>query len=172
MFHRVIPLICGIDLAGIESRPTGICLLHTQPSFHTLHADSEILTLIRSTTPSLVAIDAPLSFSHAHFRDGDSELRKKYPILPLTFAGMQKLAQRGISMKSNISPPVIEVYPHASKQVLEITSKQDLLSYGFPTLPATIHELDAAVAALTGLYYLQGKYTAYGIDDPIILPAK
>jgi predicted nuclease with RNAse H fold len=168
----VISLICGIDLAGIESRPTGICLLHTQNSFQTLYADVEILTLLRSISPSLVAIDAPLSYAGNHFRDGDSELRKHYPLLPLTFTGMQKLARRGMSLKSSISSPVIEVYPHASKKILRISGKGDLSSYGFSTLPATIHELDAAVAALTGLYYVQGKYRAYGTKDPIIVPVK
>lgn len=180
--HRYIPvvntgrtkmsLICGIDLAGTESRPTGICLLDTTQRFHTLYTDEDIYALVQSTAPSLVAVDAPLSYTGQPFRDGDAHLRREYPLLPLTFKGMQKLAQRGIQLKSHLSPPLIEVYPHASKHRLGIQTSEDLRIYGFSTLPGSIHELDAAAAALTGQYYLRGKYTMYGICDPIIVPVK
>ena len=165
-------MICGIDLAGSESRPTGLCLLHTHQSFHTLFIDIDILSFLQSFTPSLVAIDAPLSFHGSSFRECDRELRKEYPILPLTFKGMQALTRRGIGLKAHILAPVIEVYPHASKKILGIIGKEDLLSRGFSTLPSTIHELDAGVAALTGQYYLQGLYTAYGTCDRIIVPVE
>ncbi|MBU7019386.1 MAG: DUF429 domain-containing protein [Theionarchaea archaeon] len=163
-------MICGIDLAGVESRPTGICILNHSPSFYTLYTNEEILSLVNKVTPLIAAMDAPLSFHGEHFRDGDLELRKEYPILPLTFKGMQKLSQRGITLKSLLSCPVIEVYPHASKKILGLTAPEDLEKYGFTTLPSTIHELDAAAAALTAQFYLQGKYRECGKNDIIIVP--
>jgi len=165
-------MICGIDLAGTESRPTGICLLHAYQAFHTLFTDTEILAFIRSHPPSLVAIDAPLSFHGDPFRECDRELRKEYRILPLTFEGMLALTRRGIALESRIFSPVIEVYPHATKKILGITRKEDLIPYGFSALPSTIHELDAAAAALTGWFYLQGSYKAYGTREIIIVPVQ
>ncbi len=163
-------MICGIDLAGKESHPTGVCILNDTAVFYTVYKDTEIVTLINESTPSVVAIDAPLSFNGEHFRDCDRELRKHYRILPLTFKGMQALTQRGMYLKSMIRYPVIEVYPHASKDILGITCAEDLHAYGIKPLPTTIHELDAAAAALTGKYFLQGKYKAYGKKDKIIVP--
>jgi predicted nuclease with RNAse H fold len=162
-------MICGIDLAGSESRPTGVCILNDTAEFHTVHTNSQILSLINQS-PSVVAIDAPLSFYGTHFRDCDLELRNHYPVLPLTFRGMQSLARRGISLTSCIPYPVIEVYPYASKRILGITSYTDLNRYGISARPSSIHELDAAAAALTGKYFLQGKYKAYGTNDQIIVP--
>ncbi|KYK34757.1 MAG: hypothetical protein AYK19_02470 [Theionarchaea archaeon DG-70-1] len=164
-------VICGIDLAGSEHRPTGVCILNDVIAFHTVYTDAHILSLVNHSSPSVVAIDAPLSFHGEHFRDGDVELRKEVPILPLTFKGMQLLTQRGIKLKSLIPFQVIEVYPHASKKVLTIATPEDLGSYGFSHFPSNIHQLDAAVAALTGKYYLQGKCKAYGEKDKIIVPA-
>lgn len=163
-------MICGIDLAGVESRPTGICILNNITEFYTVYKDQEILSLINKTSPDVVAIDAPLSFHGEHFRDCDLELKKDYPILPLTFKGMQILTQRGINLKSQIPFPVIEVYPHASKKILSIDRPEDLSSYNIVTLPSTIHELDAAAAAITGKYFLKEKYRVYGKKDKIIVP--
>jgi predicted nuclease with RNAse H fold len=161
-------MICGIDLAGSESRPTGICILNDRAEFHTVYTDSQILSLISHSL--VVAIDAPLSFYGTHFRDCDRELRTYYPILPLTFEGMQALARRGIALTSCIPYPIIEVYPYASKRILGITSYTDLQRYGISAHPSSIHELDAAAAALTGKYFLRGKYKAYGTKDQIIVP--
>lgn len=163
-------VICGIDLAGLESNPTGICILDQNATFSTVYKDAEILSLVNDASPSLVAVDAPLSFHGEHFRDGDLELKKCYPILPLTFKGMQSLTKRGINLTSSLPFPVIEVYPYASKKVFRIANPCDLEKYGISTFPSNRHELDAAVAALTGKYFLQGKYKKYGTKDVIIVP--
>ncbi len=167
-----ICVICGIDLAGLESRPTGICILNEITEFSTVFTDTEILSLVHQSSPEVVAIDAPLSFHGEHYRDGDLELKKMYPILPLTFKGMQMLTQRGINLKSRVPYPVIEVYPHASKKILDIGTFEDLTQYGIESLPSTIHELDAAAAALTGKFFLEGNYRVYGKKDKIIVPRK
>lgn len=162
-------MICGIDLAGSKNNPTGICILNEREMLLTVYEDGEILSLILECAPSLVAIDAPLSFHGDHFRDCDLELRKEYPILPLTFRGMQSLTQRGISLKSKILCPVIEVYPYAARKVLSIDKISDLTKY-ISVSPSTTHELDAAAAALTGKCFLEGRYKAYGKKDTIIVP--
>lgn len=166
----ILYVIAGIDLAGIESRPTGLCILNTEVYLHTVYTDTEILTILNQNNIALAALDAPLSFRGEHFRDGDRELRAHFPILPLTFRGMQSLTQRGIRLKNSLSCKVIEVYPHAAKKILGIVRMEDVTSYGIDVIPSNLHELDAAVAALTGEFYLQGRYTAYGTQDMIIVP--
>jgi predicted nuclease with RNAse H fold len=163
-------MIAGIDLAGVESRPTGLCILNTRARFSTVFLDSEIFAMVNESDMTLAAIDAPLSFRGEPFRDGDRELRTHFPVLPLTFRGMQSLIQRGITVKNYLTCPVIEVYPHAAKKILGITRPEDVLSYGLDEVPSNPHELDAAAAALTGKFYLKGQYTAYGEQDTIIVP--
>ncbi|MBU7014059.1 MAG: DUF429 domain-containing protein [Theionarchaea archaeon] len=163
-------MIAGIDLAGVASRPTGLCILNARTRFYTIYEDTEILTILGENSIDLAAIDAPLSFHGKPFRDGDRELRTRFPILPLTFKGMQSLTQRGMAIRDRIACPVIEVYPYAAKKILRIAGVEDLASYEIDEVPANPHELDAAVAAITGKFYLQGQYTAFGKQDMIIVP--
>ena len=54
--------IAGLDLAGVESKPTGFCALADMKAETSLvYADSEILSKIRESNPQVIAIDAPLS---------------------------------------------------------------------------------------------------------------
>ena len=54
--------IVGLDLAGVESRPTGFCILaDMQAQTCLVYTDKEILAKIRESNPRVVAIDAPLS---------------------------------------------------------------------------------------------------------------
>ena len=52
-------LVLGLDLAGVESRPTGFCILSGDLSVKTglIYGDQEILELTLSLRPSVVAID-------------------------------------------------------------------------------------------------------------------
>jgi predicted nuclease with RNAse H fold len=163
-------MIVGIDLAGVASRPTGLCVLNGKAHFSTVFLNSEIFAIANQSDITLAAIDAPLSFRGEPFRDGDRELRTRFPVLPLTFKGMQSLIQRGITVKNSLTCPVIEVYPHAAKNILGITRPEDVISFGIDEIPSNPHELDAAAAALTGKFYLKGQYTGYGNQDTIIVP--
>jgi predicted nuclease with RNAse H fold len=54
--------IAGLDLAGVESRPTGFCALADMKAETSLvYADREIPSKIRESNPPVIAIDAPLS---------------------------------------------------------------------------------------------------------------
>jgi len=55
-------LIVGLDLAGVENRPTGFCTLKDMKAETSLmYKDKEILGKIKESRPAVVAIDAPLS---------------------------------------------------------------------------------------------------------------
>jgi len=54
--------VVGVDLAGSEDRPSGLCFLCEKEVVTKLaYGDEEILKEIESFRPSVVAIDAPLS---------------------------------------------------------------------------------------------------------------
>ena len=54
--------IIGLDLAGLETRPTGFCLLSGMKAETTmLYTNDEILRKTEENKPRVIVIDAPLS---------------------------------------------------------------------------------------------------------------
>lgn len=184
---RVEHLILGIDLAGAQSRPTGVCLLEGwQAKTFLLYSDEGILECAVKKKPDLVAIDAPLNLppgrktieerKKCHFRPCDLELRKrKIPFFPITLGPMRALTERGIKLRTAFERRgfrVIEVYPGGAQDVWGIPRakhnlsglRQGLMRLGIRglTKKATADELDAATAAMVGLLFLQGRAEIYG----------
>ena len=188
----------GIDLAGVETRPSGFAVLDGFLNVETmiLHTDAEILREVSRFNPAVVAVDAPLSLprgraslearSSIHLRSCDRELlRRGIRFFPVTLGPMRILTERGISLKKTLDSHgfrVIEVYPGGAQDVLGIPRKSrgvERLRKGLAGLKIkglervkTHHELDAATAALVAKMFYDGDYEAYG--DPgeglIIMP--
>ncbi len=183
----MLRLVVGVDLAALQSKPTGICILRgRQAEVLTLYTDSEIIEAIRSINPVLVAIDAPLTQPTRRgdpFRECERKLLEKgVRMLPLTLPSMAKLMERGVRLRKRITEEcggkVIEVYPSGA---LSIWRKKKKPTYVFELLreksveitreELSPHELDAAIAALIGLLHLEGRTTVYsGLDGEIIMP--
>lgn len=189
-------IVVGIDLAGVEDRPSGFCVLERMNAKTCLlYTDREILQKIRKLKPDVVAIDAPLSLppgrtsieerTDIHLRECDRELLKRgIRILPITLGGMRKLTQRGIKLRSILEAEgftVIEVYPGGAQDVLGIPRKSKgrvLLLEGLKRLgikglrrEMSDHELDAVTSAFIGKLFLEGKSETLG--DPkrgIVMP--
>ncbi len=198
MLNRRIRMILGIDLAGSEKRPTGICVLNEKMEIievKTLFKDEEIIEIAKKIKPKIIAIDAPLSLpkgrkglkkrSNIHFRKCDKELRKfGIKFFPITLGPMRKLTERGIKLKKKLEGvgfKVIEVYPGGAQDLLGIPRKQkglEKLASGLKKLGIkglkykNEHELDAITAAYVGLLFLKGDYIALGDKDEgqIIMP--
>lgn len=165
--------VVGIDLAGSQRRITGVCVLGKDCSTHSVRTDEQILSIVRGASPACIAIDAPLSFDGRPFRECESELRQHFRILPLTFRGMRMLTERGMGLAATLRRRgygVIEVYPHASKVVLEIDDVSGLERY-CACVPRCKDELDAVVCALTALFYLKGEYVLYGGEVVVPRPS-
>ena len=179
--------VAGIDLAGVSHRPTGLCFLCgwlAQTSL--LHSDEDILEAVKDEKPRLVTIDAPLSLppgrtsihqkNGEHFRPCDLELRtRKIPFFPITLGPMRQLTERGMSLKLELEKlgfPVVEIYPGGAQDIWKIPrakKNKERLREGLGQLgvrglrkDCTPDELDAATAALVGLFYLQEKAEIYG----------
>ncbi len=190
--------VVGIDLAGSENRPTGFCVINENLVAKTsiVYKDHEIIKLVKNVTPSVVAIDAPLSLPRGrtsletrepyHLRECDRELMKMgIKFFPVTLGPMRKLTERGIGLKRIIKQlgfKVIEVYPGGAQDVLRIPRKhaslegllRGLRRLGVKGLKRGMSgdELDAVTCALVGYLYLKGEYISLGDEEEgtIIMP--
>lgn len=123
----------GIDLAGVESRPTGFCLMDDNlvDNSFLFYTDEEIIAETIKGQPDVVAIDAPLSLprgreslwirSNIHLRECDRELLKmRIKFFPLTLGPMRQLTERGMRLKTKLERKnmrVIETYPGAAHSI-------------------------------------------------------
>ncbi len=188
----------GIDLAGVETRPSGFAALDESLSVETmmLYTDAEILRKVSRFNPAVVAVDAPLSLprgrvslqvrSSIHLRVCDRELlRRGIRFFPVTLGPMRSLTERGIRLKKMLDSSgfrVIEVYPGGAQDILRIPRKSrgvKSLRKGLARLKIrglgkaeTHHELDAVTAALVAKMFYDGDYEAYGDPDEglIVMP--
>ena len=136
--------VVGIDLAGSERRPTGICVLEgRKASVWVVHRDGEVLEAVGEDS-QVVAIDAPLSLPNgrcclrddcpcagrAHFRACDLELRRmKIKFFPVTLGPMRLLTLRGLALKGKLEKRgfrVLETYPGAAQDIWRIPRHKDL----------------------------------------------
>jgi predicted nuclease with RNAse H fold len=185
--------VVGIDLAGSEKRPTGICILEgKQARVSVVHIDDEILQALGKDVHA-IAIDAPLSLPYgrcclrddcrcagrAHFRVCDLELRKmKIKFFPITLGPMRQLTLRGLALKEKLEKRglrVFETYPGAAQDIWGIPRQKDPqgLKQGLKRFKVegnwlgpkvTKDELDALTCALVARDYLKGN--AIAIGDP------
>ena len=190
--------VIGVDLAGVSSRPTGMCILRDlQASTSLLLSDQEIISWVQDKVPDLVAVDAPLTLppgrksiqerNTQHLRPCDEELRKRrIPFFPITLGPMRKLTERGIHLRSSLEKMeinVVETYPGGAQDILglprvkhdPIGLLQGLRHMGIRGLRKTVsaHELDAATAAYVGFLFLRGEAEVYGdfLTGAIIMPS-
>ena len=188
--------IVGLDLAGVETRPTGFCLfVNMSVKTCLLYDDGAILEAVMQANPAVVGIDAPLSLplgrnsleerSNIHLRECDRELLKRgIHFFPITLGPMRKLTARGINLKRVLQEQnivAIETYPGGAQDVLGIPRKQkglQNLAEGLKKLgidgvnsQMSDHELDAITCAYVGKLFLDGKAEFYGGScEGIVMP--
>jgi len=188
--------VVGLDLAGVESRPTGLCILKgLMAETFLVYTNEEIVRKTMESNPMIVAIDAPLSLpagrksieqrTGVHLRECDKELLKRgIKFFPVTLGPMRKLTSRGITLRRILESKhfkVIEVYPGGAQDILKIPRKQHGLSglkqglekQGIKGLNDGMndHELDAVTCALVGKLFLEGKTITYGTrQQAIVMP--
>jgi predicted nuclease with RNAse H fold len=185
----------GIDLAGVESRPTGLCLMddNLYATAFILYTNNEITRKTVECRPDVVAIDAPLALprgreslskrSNVHLRECDRELLGMgIKFFPLTLGPMRQLTRRGIWLRAGLERKgltVIETYPGAAQDVLHIPRKGkglDKLTEGLRLVGVkgldrgmSGDELDAITCALVGIMYLKGEHRAIGDPDEMLM---
>ncbi len=202
---RKFPIrIVGIDLTGSEQRPSGWCLLDGDVAVtKKIGTDAEIVAETLKVRPLLVSIDSPLSipkgritvmdddpgrYTYGIMRYCERVLKKRgVNVYPSLINSMQNLTARGIrlaAMFRKIGIPVIESYPGAAQDIMNIPRKRadlSLLKSGlnefgingdYIVTTVSHDELDAITSAVVGLFFLSGKFEALGNDeeDYLIIP--
>jgi len=190
-------MIVGLDLAGVETRPSGFCILKgMRAETELLYSDGEIINKIQQIKPRIIAIDAPLSLpdgrksieerTNVHLRECDRELlKRKIKFFPITLGPMRKLTKRGIELRKTLERMgfrVIEVYPGGAQDLLKIPRKQkglERLVNGLKKLKIigltdkmNDHELDAVTCAYVGKLFLEGKTLTFGSPNKSIIMPK
>ena len=190
--------IAGLDLAGVDSRPTGFCVLKGLKAETSLaYGDKEIVRRIKEVKPRIIAVDAPSRLpqgratieekTDVHLMECDVELLKRgINFFQVTLGPMRKLTSRGIRLRGVLESngfTVIEVYPGGAQDVLMIPRKQrglkglrtGLEKLGIEGLTGELsdHELDAVTGAYVGKLFLEGKATVYGTpEQAIVMPTQ
>lgn len=178
--------VIGVDLAGRPTNPSGLALLSNRKiGTRLVYSDKEIIELCACESPALVAIDAPLSLPmRGNLRTADGELIKRgLRVFPPTFAGMRFLTERGISLATELRArnlQVIEIHPRTSGVLLFKTPDRGqwvikLRKNGVKLKESVSkHEIDAAMAALTGALHLQKKTEEVGnsVEGTIVIPSQ
>lgn len=188
------PTIVGIDLRGNPDNPTGwACCTGARTKTRILFKDDDILSATLDAKPDIVSIDAPLFLPRGRccvrddcpcrlrggiVRDTERILwRRGISVYPALIRSMQSLTARGILLAKLLCErgvPVIESYPGAAQDILNIARKgKDLAllrtglgQFGFAVNGEPSHdELDAITSALVGYYYLAGEHEAIGAGD-------
>ena len=179
----------GLDLAGVEKRPTGVCLLseNLEAQTCTVYRDNELIGIALRFRPSIIGIDAPLSFPRVGgLRDCDRKLiSMKIRVLPPILGGMRMLTRRAVRLKEKFEAEgfkVIECFPGAARKILELPGKTEpkevavkaLRKLGLKIGEARLsnHELDAVLVALTARLYLEGLAEPVGgeAEGQIVIP--
>ncbi|KUO43401.1 MAG: hypothetical protein APU95_06010 [Hadesarchaea archaeon YNP_N21] len=178
--------IMGIDLAGNEDNPTGLAWIRVRNLTSEIkYSDREIIRRCLEIKPKAVAIDAPLSLPKmGALRKADRYLISSgFRVFPPTFAGMKKLTLRGIRISSKLRMlgfKVIEVHPRTSGKIIFGTPERKVWVSGLKMRGmrlrglSSVHEIDAALAALTALFWLRGKFEKIGEAEEgvIVIPKR
>lgn len=206
--NDIVPLntfcVAGIDLVSSEEKESGFCLLTgNRAETSRIKSDDEMIALIIDSGANLVSIDSPLSIpmGRTTFWD-DDPMRSEYGITrecertlkkrgissyPCLIPSMQKLTCRGMELAGKLRKlgiPVIESYPGAAQDIMNIPRKQAGLQYlaeglkdfgivgDFLQIQVSHDELDAITSAAVGLFFWAGKFEGLGNadEDYLIIP--
>lgn len=199
--------IVGIDLAGVikNTSHTGISVLQGNSAVtKVVTYDDDIISFIKQYNPDIISIDAPLSLPNGRTSVYDDDpMRDEYGITrycerelkrrgvsayPALIKSMQELTKRGMNLSSKLRKmgyPVIECFPGAAQDILQIPRKRtdpNLLKNGlsrigihgdFETKKIIHDELDAITAALVAKFFIDGYFEPIGIaeENDMIVPS-
>lgn len=195
--------VVGIDLVSSEAKESGVCLLTGNfAETSRVKSDDELISLVVGAGANLVSIDSPLSIPEGRTTFWDDDPMRKCGITrkcerdlkkrgissyPCLIPSMQKLTKRGMTLANKLRKlgfAVIESYPGAAQDIMNIPRKQAGLQYlveglkefgiegPFLQTQVSHDELDAITSALVGLFFWAGKFEGLGnqVEDYLIIP--
>ncbi len=174
-----MPIVGGLDLAGSPKRPSGLVILDTLSNtilYAGIVYDTEkIVNTITAYTPTVIAIDSPLSHSQRGYRLVDIELKRRgYRVLPPSWRGMKMLVDRALVIMKRLvekNIAVIETHPRSALKSSRCETIWDLLvSTGIKGLPQYLPKdvADAAISAVVAKFYVEGRAVYISASDGIV----
>ena len=197
--------IAGIDLTGSEKKASGLAILKgNKVNTALIKSDDDIIKNLLDSKVELVSIDSPLSLPNGRTSVFDDDpkreeigimracerilKRRGVNVYPALIPSMQRLTKRGIELAQKIRRigiPVIESFPGAAQDVLQIPRKktdlfflkQGLIDFGlkgrWEVEQISHDELDAITSALVGQFFACDYYEEIGdtSENYLILPS-
>jgi predicted nuclease with RNAse H fold len=167
--------VAGLDPSGSSRRASGLAILddHTVLFVGRVRYDREIMDVILSFRPVVIAIDSPLSHAET-YREVDLVMRRMgYRVLPPGWRSMRMLIDRSLRLKkvfeeNNIV--VIETHPYSALKSSGCNDYDALLSKLGISVPRVLSrdEYDALVAAIVAKYYTSDEALKIEARDGII----
>lgn len=162
-------VVAGIDLAAKPTRCSGFSVIEVKGrkavlgKAKCLGSDESILWEVRSSSPMVVAIDAPL-MRNPRMRGVDRELLKRgIRVFPPNFSWMKQLSLRGWRIANSIAKlgiEVIETHPRSALLSAGASNVFELLQrLGVDIKVDTLRSkdiIDSAVSAAVAYCHLKG----------------
>lgn len=165
--------IVGVDLAGKEKNPTGLCVMDEKMKLMTVYMNQEIIKLVENS--DIVAIDAPIMKGEPRMRNADRKL-KKYGAMSPKMKSMKSLTRRGSDLAEKLGKmeiEIIEVFPTATAKILKVYDKNWKKMAEKLGIPArNEHEVDAYLAARTAKHHLKGETELIGNEEGVVIIPK
>ena len=172
--------VCGLDLAGKESNPSGVAFVTNGclEEYLVLYSDEEIISKILANNVSVVAIDAPLSHAKGYRKVDLKMIKKGFKLLPPGWKGMKMLVKRAINIKKAIESKgivVIETHPLSALKNTGILNLKESLSAFVNLKDADLTGLskdiiDAIICSAVAWAYIKNEIEIISdIDGEIVL---
>ncbi len=165
--------IVGIDLAGKEKNPTGLCVMDGVMKLMTVYTNQKIVELVENS--DILAIDAPIMKGEPRMRNADRKL-KKYGAMSPKMKSMKSLTRRGSDLAKKLGKmeiEIIEVFPTATAKILKVYDKNwKKMAEKLGISAMNEHEVDAYLAALTAELHLKGETESIGNEEGTVIVPK
>ncbi|HIP24872.1 MAG TPA: hypothetical protein EYG81_00165 [Archaeoglobus profundus] len=167
--------VCGLDLAGKKTKPSGIAFVTNGclEEFLILHSDNEILHKIIENNVRVVAIDAPLSHAKGYRKVDLKMIRSGFKLLPPGWKGMKMLVERAIKIKRELEKngiKVIETHPLSALKNADynLSAFINLKNINLSNLSKDV--VDAIICSAVAWAYVTGKVEIVrDVDGEIVL---
>lgn len=175
--------VCGLDLAGKESNPSGLAFVTNGclEEYLILYSDEEIISKILASNVSVLAIDAPLSHAKGYRKVDLKMIKKGFKLLPPGWKGMKMLVRRAINIKKAVEGKgivVIETHPLSALKNTGITGLKESLNAfinlkntDLTSLPKDI--IDAIICSAVAWAYIRNEVEIISdVDGEVVLLKK
>lgn len=166
-------MIAGMIITDSEDEKSSLAFLEDEKTdTYSLESTEDIIELIVSKEPEILAVDAETEVSRKKLTDGEEKLKEEgYSFIPSS--NERKKVERVMAIERSINhqmerpPELIRFDPFISSRELALDGDQSLESLGIDTSNIeSAREFDAVTGAVTARFYSQNQYNESGVVIP------